>query len=553
MRTPALAIGWSLWARHRGANIAVLAAIPVCALLYAWFRTMIPLRISATHSFAHELPLSLLPMILSFVWVLYVCAQTEADPWKGFTGLPARLFSLPVRTRFLVLCHMAYGVGAILLLHLAWSGLVFAPLGVHFAMRWALLISATAMVSFQSAVWGLASFPWMRAAVIVVGGLLAGPLLAFTSVPGFDWSGREPFYSLITLAALPVVGGAALVTVAAERCGGWQPWAPVRRFARRLFDAVFLRQRPFATPAQAAAWLEWRRKGWIVTVAVAVCAAGSVFMLPVMALMGSAAELPSWYPFLHGLFWPLFLGASLGGSLARTDMNGAMMSAFHAIKPISTAEIVCVKTITGAMAIVAAWVAAVPLSFLAMLWPGWRELCQNTEFQTTLQWLRSDSSGLWWLGGMLLLTMLMTWHGMVANMAVSLTRRATLIPWTAIGWLTSLPILSGTALWFYRRPEVLMRVEPWLNAGLALFLLWKLSSFVRAFAEVRRRALWTPAQFRLGLALWILVAAGFIGGVLLCRWKLPVPTPLLLLATAGLWPAGELARAVINLDDNRHR
>ena len=67
-------------------------------------------------------------------------------------------------------------------------------------------------------------------------------------------------------------------------------------------------------------------------------------------------------------------------------------------------------------------------------------------------------------------------------------------PVYALITLAALPVLCGTALWLYRRPEVLMRVEPWLNAGLALFLMWKLISFARAFAEVRRRALWTPAQ-----------------------------------------------------------
>ena len=176
MRTPALAIGWSLWARHRAVNLAMLAAIPICAVLYQIFRAMIPSRMAATHGFVQELPLTLLPVVLSFVWVLYVCAQTETDPRRGFSGLPERLFVHPVRTRFLVLWHMAFGIAAIVLMHLAWSLGVFAPLGVQFELRWPLLLSALAMVSFQGAVWGLASFPWVRAAVICAGAM-AGALL----------------------------------------------------------------------------------------------------------------------------------------------------------------------------------------------------------------------------------------------------------------------------------------------------------------------------------------------------------------------------------------
>jgi len=152
MRTPALAIGWSLWARHRAGHAAVLAAIPLCALLYRFLFTLIPERVAESPDFLAELPLTILPMVLSLVWALYVFAQTENDARKGFTGFPLRTFVLPVRTRFLVTCHMAYGIAGILLLYLGWAWLVFAPVGVHLALRWPLLLLALSMLCFQAAV-----------------------------------------------------------------------------------------------------------------------------------------------------------------------------------------------------------------------------------------------------------------------------------------------------------------------------------------------------------------------------------------------------------------
>ena len=263
MRNPALAIGWSLWARQRAGHAAVLAAIPLCAVLYQIFLALIPERLAEARDFLHELPLTILPMVLSLIWVLYVFAQTENDAKKGFTGFPIRMFALPVRTGFLVTCHMAYGVAALLLVHLAWVWLVFAPVGVHFELRWPLLLLALAMVSFQAAVWGLASFPWMRALVLGAGGLFLGPLIAIASIPEIGLRAREPAYALWTLMALPLAYAAGFALVAAERLGGWQPWEPLRRLAHRFLDALWLRRKSFASPSQALEWLEWRRKGWL--------------------------------------------------------------------------------------------------------------------------------------------------------------------------------------------------------------------------------------------------------------------------------------------------
>src|SRR6185436_2427315 len=113
-----------------------------------------------------------------------------------------------------------------------------------------------------------------------------------------------------------------------------------------------------------------------------------------------------------------------------------------------------IKMKIGAVAIILGWFFAVPLALACLLWPQWRELCLNTESQATARWLLSDRSGLWWLGGMTLLTVLMTWQGLITSMALSLTGRANVVPLKAICWLTTLPLTTSAALLFHRRPEV---------------------------------------------------------------------------------------------------
>src|SRR6185436_2305541 len=166
MLTPALAVGWSIWRRHRALNMAVLAMVPLCATLYHILQRLIPERLGTARNFVAELPLTVLPMAASMVYALFISAQTDSDPRRGFTGLPSRLFVLPVRTGFLVGCHMIYGVAAVVGLHAAWALLVFAPLGVRLELPWPLALSAAGVMIFQAAVWGLVSFPWWRAVVV---------------------------------------------------------------------------------------------------------------------------------------------------------------------------------------------------------------------------------------------------------------------------------------------------------------------------------------------------------------------------------------------------
>jgi hypothetical protein len=287
---------------------------------------------------------------------------------------------------------------------------------------------------------------------------------------------------------------------------------------------------------------------------IAATVMGSVLMMPVQALIGSIADLPVWYPLIQALFWPLFLSAAMGSSAAKTDGAGlGAISPFQAIKPITTSQIIFIKMRIGMIAIVLGWIAAVAPVLALAQWPKWRELCLNSDFQAMGRWLLADTPGLFWLLGMMLLSMLMGWHGMILSMTLSLSGRGSVIPWRAMGWLTSLPLMTGAGLYLYRRPELAGRMEPFIWAGLALFLGWRLTSTVRAFSKACRRTLWTHGQLRVGLALWLLLAGGFVAGVLLCHWKLSVPTELVLLATAGLWPGGELARAVINLANHRHQ
>src|SRR5262249_56196294 len=115
-------------------------------------------------------------------------------------------------------------------LYIAWAELVFAPAGCPLPVCFPAATLATSMVFFQAVVWGLASFPWLRAFVLVSGaaGFLGLNIVGLSGDTA--WARNETARLGTVLAFLPLAYGAALFGVQAERCGGWPVLPLLRRF-----------------------------------------------------------------------------------------------------------------------------------------------------------------------------------------------------------------------------------------------------------------------------------------------------------------------------------
>ena len=127
LTAPAVALAWEIWRKNRAGNFALLAGIPACLLLALPFALWMP---SWRDDMGYDEGLwtaLLFPLVASLIWVFGIFAHTEGDAKRGFSGIPARLFSLPVRTSFLVGCLMLYGVACVIAVYLAWVGVVFWP------------------------------------------------------------------------------------------------------------------------------------------------------------------------------------------------------------------------------------------------------------------------------------------------------------------------------------------------------------------------------------------------------------------------------------------
>ena len=542
-----------LWRQHRTTHVIMLGLLAVCGVAYPALESVRPAR-SRSHSFIHELPLTAIPMGIALLWALVVATFSEADPRRGFSGLPSWMFTLPVRTGFLVGWAMALGVALVTLTYLLWARVVFAMVGMDMDIAWPLFVFTAGTLAFQAAVWGLASFPWIRALVIAADLLLLNFLLFLPhAAPGhFADNHSRYMFAVIATAVTAVVGG--ILGVRGERTGGWNPWTGVRRVKHAVYDVVCGTRKRFSMPARALAWFDWRRRAWLSVLVLALVSTGAVTVFPVSAILEGAGRLPVAALISVGI-WPLFMAATAGLSLGRSDFGGtAALSPFHATRPVSTATMVFVKLRVLAGVTLAGFLLTVPLSILVFQWPKWREMWVNDDFARLMKWLPADGASLWLLIGLVLLALLAaTWHAAVGGLALGLTGRERAITIKSILGIVTFFAAISAVFWLYQYRNYWDAVTPWLYPALALIILWKLFRAGRSFLELRKSALVNHRQFLALLACWGGVMAIQITAALVTMTLVAIPGWIVCAAVAFLTPAGELPETILNLDQNRHR
>ncbi|HXR08500.1 MAG TPA: hypothetical protein VN765_14290, partial [Candidatus Acidoferrum sp.] len=277
MHTPAAALAWELWRRHRLRLIAIAGLVLFFALLYPALCTLAGFNPGSPDALEEMVKraglmdhtgaslqrvvqvLYLLflacgpavAMVLSLLFVTWMFTFTEFDPrTKDPMTFPARLFTLPVSTPFLFWWLFLGGMTAIIVLYGCWVYWVPQPHVDIFGVYQNCFGWMTLLALAQGIVWALAA--WPRTRIVVLMALL----FCFLGSP----AQREIFESPFVLPPLFVLGmalaGAGLQKM---RHGQWQGWAWPWPFAWWSGRAEMRGPKRFASPAQAQLWFEWRR------------------------------------------------------------------------------------------------------------------------------------------------------------------------------------------------------------------------------------------------------------------------------------------------------
>lgn len=556
MKSPAHAIAWEIWRKHRIANGCILALLPISVVLFEGLKIWIPDVRAFRGSPSEAWPLFLFPMLASLMWVMHSFTNSESDPKRGFSGMPARLFALPVRTSFLVAYLALLGVVCIVLTYCAWAGAIWWTTGFALPLRWPLLSLAATMVCFQAVVWGLASFPWIRILVIAAGAFGAMVLNVALSDAWTSASQRESVLSGALLISIPIAGFAAWFGVSAERSGGWRPWEWLALILRALLGAIPRRTRPFATQAQAQFWFEWRRRGFFLSGGLALSVAGAAMMFPIVAMLDSTTTQPL-RAVASTILYPLLLSGLAGLGLARSEFwsSEPKLHPFQSVRPISNAELLLAKLKVAGGITLLGWCLAVPLVYWMFSWSKWRELWRLDEVSVRVRQALPDES---MAAGMTLLLVALclvaaTWRTMTTALCLGLNgnrRRITVQSVAGCGVFLLIFVGGG---WLSERPALLEQMQPGLLLLLILAGALKLVATIRSFATVVRQRLFSRRVLAVLTCLWLATAILFTGFAAVLWTATTLATFFILLALVWLGPAGELFQSIPNLSRNRHR
>jgi hypothetical protein len=446
------------------------------------------------------------------------------------------------------------GVVAIVALYTMWAKLVFAPVGLSLPLAWPCLSLAAMMVGFQAATWGLASFPWIRVAVLIPCCILPAAVCMLPYVETFDWQGKRVFIISAVAAWTVLAYAAACFGVQAERRGGWRAWDWLRPWLRRLRDVLPRRRRPFTSAARAQLWCEWKRRGWLMSLFLGLSIATSVWVFPILAMLDTMGG-PPLAPFAFAFVYPVFTASTIGLGLAKSDFwsGQTALHSFHARQPMSDGDFVVVKLRLAAAVLAAGWLVAVPLSFAMVALPGWQELWMVDNLIARFRdWLPAGAMMTWfWIGLALIALNAAIWQSTTQALCLGLTGRTRVVTRNCFLGASAFIVVLGFGNWLYRNPA---RLDSWspIVFGVALTLvLWKLGAVLRAFRALLGLQ---PTKTILKLLGFWLATAGSLGLFIGLLWVYaPLPKPLLALALAWLWPGGELAQCTMNLASHRHR
>lgn len=371
MRSPTAALLWEIWRRNRMPVAVIVAATVAGRLLdYAEQPTDDPSSLIA-----------LLSMV-SFLFLFGIFSYTEPSGTRGIGSFPRRLFTLPVSSLQLVALPVLTGIASVELLYLLW--LVPLSRGGTLSTPFVAVLLAASMVFFQAVFWMLERLGPLR---LMVAGAVVVAVYSIGLLPSWPPSPSPRWRSEAAVGAVVVALAAAVFLLAWRhiirlRCGGGGRGAYQLEPLIASTAVVLPRHRtPFASPAAAQFWFEWRCAGLVLPVLVAGVLVAVIAPFSWLALDDASGSLRL---LLGTLATPIILAIPVGMAFARPMFwsDDLSVPAFVAIRPLTDEQIVAIKMKTAAGSVAISWLLVV--CFVVV----WLSLWANVDAasQLAIQW-----------------------------------------------------------------------------------------------------------------------------------------------------------------------
>ncbi len=545
MRSPALALTWEIWARHRWLNALTGAYL----LFICHWGLLLPMP----EGLAGGL---MVPLVVGGLLVIGSAAHGGQDSRleAATSGLPMRLLVLPVPARTLAGIVFLWVTLPVFLTALLYTRCVILPIVGDAPLFWPGLLMATLAAWLVAVAWLPFPLPGLRpvaVAVLVVGFATLGAVAAEEKL-------SADVLASCFLVQWPLVYGLMVVAIYRARRGEgidarWPtlslPWKGRPR------------PRSFASPFRALVWLRWRARFWSFLVMSAICMLvcwpavwflekvllEKVWLLAYLDASQLSESVGVGWLALSPLVFVLIPGLLDGGKLGL--QQGPRAADFILIRPVTNWQIIRVQLVGAALWLAGVWSS---ILFAALAWAASRgHLGDMTE--RVVQMAGGSTPALLLVTGLLAGLFLLGWAHSVAGLWVGLSGRHWMIViagcivgglMIAVGSITiDYSIDRAGNRWVSRiLPGMLLVLL--LLKGVSVFLVWR---------ALLRRGLATRAGLvAVGLA-WV-AGTMVLGG--LAVWLMPVGSvsPWLLAAVVVLAvPLARPSLAPLALAWNRHR
>jgi hypothetical protein len=543
-----VAIAWEFWSANRRGWLLMLAALALCGLVVRWFGRGI-------HDAEARQFLCYLPLVGALILAVSFCNFTDRNSRDGIAGFPRHLFTLPVNTRLTVTCAIVYSLVSVLGIYVAWVELVMQPLDVATLVRWPATLLAAFVVLYQAIIWCLCGFRLTRVVSLsLVATVLVGVGFIPTLVSAEKFWASELNLSGAIVAVMALAYGATLATVGVQRRGGARGLALLPAMVESISRTLPRNRCELKSADAALFWIEWRRTGWILPVAVFTTM--TVILGPVLALTGGGREatfrIETWLAIL-----PILLAVPIGLGFGKPDFWSfdLSLSPFLTTRPVTAGQILAARLKSAACSSALAWaivVAIAPIGIYLLadtkhwqdVWGVWSSLYSPVALRALLFLL---------LGGAVFLT----WSLLVSTLWLGYSGRSALYhTFSAVG-------LGAFVAWFFfyvwwldhprTHGNLFVEMLPWLPWALAALLTTKVWGAVFCVRHLRRRRLVTDRGISLYLAASVLAVACIVFAGSLFSPRIEWLRNAAILAALNTIPVLTIIATPFAIAWNRHR
>jgi hypothetical protein len=545
MRSPARAIAWEFRRRHLWVLLLLAGYFLVLAALKLILGPAAPVTLDPPDG---RVGVALAPLSVTFFYLLAAFSFGLAGDLAARQSIyPARMFALPVTTRALSGWPMLYGAAVMASLWLG-TALLARAWDVHLPFVWPALLLVVSLAWTQALTWIPYGLPGLRVIVVVLWltALDAVVLLAI------HYQASEPLMVAILAPQLPLAWLTARSALARARRGDLPDWGKKLTRRERIEGEALTRQPdPFASPARAQTWFEWRRHGRSLPGLVALLLPFQLAFLFVIRREPPALVFETLF-FI--LLTPPFMAAFAATRISRANPEARESSGvtpFEATRPLTSAALVAARLKMAIWSTLLAWLMVViflPLGLgLSGTWPmvidrvGRLAGVFGTPRAIVILLLVFSS------------LLVATWTLLVQSLYIGLTGRTWIIRSSGFLILLFFIVLGPVAEWIIDDQRVQARIWNALPEILAALVLAKVLAAAWAAIRLysgrllRDRALITAA------ACWV-VAVLTLYGLLAWLFFFPLmPRYLLGLLAILFIPLARLFAAPLAYAWNRHR